>query len=339
MGRNSRRSDRNKSRLPKRRRALNIVCIVLIFASLSIVFAVFALSGGSGVRPVSGSAGYSGLYADAGRRSPGHTPAVTPTAKVTPSERVTAAPSATPAVTVTPTAAAATATPAPATSEPPRPTESRTPSASPHSPVEDSFFDGAVFVGDSVTLKLQYYMSKQRRNGSTLLGNARFLAAGSLGSGNALWPVSNESVHPSYQGVKMTIQDGVQKIKADKVYLMLGMNDIAVYGLEGSLENMDRLINKIIEKSPGVSVYIESVTPILQGREKYFLNNENIRKYNSMLCDFCGRKDYVYLDVASEFEDGNGYLITEYCSDPEGMGIHLTDRACNVWIEYLYTHS
>ena len=37
--------------------------------------------------------------------------------------------------------------------------------------------------------------------------------------------------------------------------------------------------------------------------------------------------------------DGEGYLPTAYCSDPQGMGIHFTDTACQVWIDYLRTHT
>ena len=50
----------------------------------------------------------------------------------------------------------------------------------PKKEVDSSWFDDAVFVGDSVTLKLSYYAD----NGS--LGKAEFLCAGSLGYGEAL---------------------------------------------------------------------------------------------------------------------------------------------------------
>lgn len=61
--------------------------------------------------------------------------------------------------------------------------------------VESSWFDDAVFVGDSVTLKLSYYAD----NGS--LGKAEFLCAGSLGYGAALQDIDADgNVHPTYEG-------------------------------------------------------------------------------------------------------------------------------------------
>ena len=66
--------------------------------------------------------------------------------------------------------------------------------------VEDSYFDDAVFIGDSVSLKLNRYASEQRKSNANFMGKAQFLTAGSMGSGNALQPVSDESIHPMYNG-------------------------------------------------------------------------------------------------------------------------------------------
>ena len=101
--------------------------------------------------------------------------------------------------------------------------------ALPESPrVEDSYFDDAIFIGDSVSLKLNLYVTKSRQSNSTLLGKAQFLTAGSMGSGNALQEVSDDSIHPLYNGEKMSLADAVAASGAKKVYSMLGMNDLAV---------------------------------------------------------------------------------------------------------------
>ena len=62
-----------------------------------------------------------------------------------------------------------------------------------NSPVDAKWFDDAVFVGDSVTLKLSYYCDEHPE----ALGNARFFCAGSLGFESALWDIDREdAVHP-----------------------------------------------------------------------------------------------------------------------------------------------
>lgn len=214
------------------------------------------------------------------------------------------------------------------------------PGGLPESPrVQDSYFDDAVFIGDSVSLRLKYYVMNQRKQDPGFMGGAQFLTSGSLGSANALWNVSDESVHPSYQGKKMLIEDAVSLCGAKKIYIMLGINDIALYGIDGSIENMLTLIGRIREKSPNTVFYIQSATPILKGKEGRQLNNANLVLYDQALETMCEEHGFYFVDVASIMRDENGFLPAAYCSDPDVQGIHFTEEACKVWIEYLYTHT
>lgn len=202
-----------------------------------------------------------------------------------------------------------------------------------------SWFDDAVFIGDSVSLKLNYYVTKQRQSDSGCMGNAQFLTSGSLGSGNALWEVSGQSVHPTYQGKKMKLEESIPLTGAKKVYIMLGMNDVGMYGPEKSAANLETLLDKIRAAAPGVTFYVQSATPMHKGAEKKSLNNTTLTEYNRLVKELCARRGWHYVDVASVLQDDAGYLPTAYCSDAQGMGIHFTDRACEVWIDYLRTHT
>lgn len=203
--------------------------------------------------------------------------------------------------------------------------------------VPDGYFDDAVFVGDSITLKLYHYVKDMRNQGTPCLGSAKFLTAGSLGSGNALWPVSKESVHPSYQGEKMRIEKAIELMGARKVYIMLGMNDVAYYGLEQSVANMNELIGLILEHSPEADIFVQSVTPRLASI-KTNPTNRALFEYNLAMYKSCVENGWYFVDVASAMRDESGNLIEAYCSDPESMGMHFTDAGCAVWIEYLETH-
>lgn len=206
---------------------------------------------------------------------------------------------------------------------------------------EDSYFDDAVFIGDSVSLKLNRYASEQRKSNASFMGKAQFLTAGSMGSGNALQPVSDESIHPMFNGEKLSLADAVAKSGAKKVYIMLGMNDLAPYGVDGAVENMQKLIETILEKTPDAKIYIQSATPLVKAKNisTHKLNNTNMAAYNEKLAALCTEKGYYYVDVASVVSDSEGNLIQSYCSDPDNMGIHFTDEGCQVWVDYLYTHT
>lgn len=214
--------------------------------------------------------------------------------------------------------------------------ESKESSAPAGTPVDASWFDDAVFVGDSVTLKLSYYAE----GGD--LGEAKFLCAGSLGYTNALWDIDAEdNVHPVYEGEKYTVDEGCKVINPKKIFVMLGMNDIGLYGVDEAADNMIKLTDKITANCPDAVLYIESVTPMVAGNSLGDLNNENIRAFDEKLKTICAEKGYKYLDVYSAVDDGNGNLVYEYCGDPpsddnpDAMGLHFTDEGCKVWADYL----
>lgn len=199
--------------------------------------------------------------------------------------------------------------------------------------VESSWFDDAVFVGDSVTLKLSYYCDEDPEN---TLSDAKFFCAGSLGYTNALWDLDQEgAVHPYYQGQNYQSKDCASVTGASKVFIMLGMNDLSLYGIDETLQSAKTLIGDILQQSPGVTIYVQSVTPIIADKEDEDSNNLTIRKFNGELEQLCDENGYNYLNVYDELADNDGYLPLNYCSDPDEQGIHFTDEACDLWINYL----
>ena len=199
-------------------------------------------------------------------------------------------------------------------------------------PVDSSWFDDAVFVGDSVSVMLNIYCD----NNPEALGDAKFLCAGSLGYTNAQWEIDDpNNVHPSYRGETVLAENCAEVTGASKVLIMMGMNDIGVYGIDGGIESCDSLIKKIKKNSPNAQIYIQSVTPIMLGHEGDVLNNTNVQAFDQKLSEYCDANDCKYLDVYHALCDAYGYLPEEYCGDPEGQGIHFTSAACEVWIDYL----
>lgn len=202
--------------------------------------------------------------------------------------------------------------------------------------VDISYFDDVAFVGDSISLGLSYYQES-----SGVFGEAQFFASGSLSATNALWEISDESVHPIYQGAKTLVEDCIQYSGAKKIYIMLGINEIGYYGMETSLNNYITLIEKIKEKSPDVVIVVQSVLPMTTTSTILgsALNNSVIREYNEMLLATCESRGWYYLDVASVMygEDGDS-LNRDYCIDPYGLGIHMKTDGCIQWAEYLLTH-
>lgn len=202
----------------------------------------------------------------------------------------------------------------------------------PGQPADAAWFNDAVFLGDSVTLKLSYYCA----NHPEALGDAQFFCAGSLGYTNALWDLDRaDSVHPYYQGQNYLSQDCASVTGANKVFIMLGMNDIGLYGIDGAMESARTLIGNLRATSPNAAIYVQSVTPMIQSKEGETLNNEKIRAFDEALKAYCSEQSLPYLDVYGCLADENGCLPTEYCGDIDAQGIHFTDAACALWAEFL----
>ena len=222
----------------------------------------------------------------------------------------------------------------------------KTPSATPYAidgqvpksaRVDSSYFDDVVFVGDSISEGLNYYEAA-----NDVLGKAKFLTSVSLSATNALWEISDRSVHPRWNGRKMKIEDAIPLTGAKKVYIMLGMNDIISVGVDKSVQNFTTLCNKILAKSPNVQIYVESVTPRTNQGAKSDngpLNNKSITAYNKKLSALCQARGWYFVNVAEVMFDSTGYLNRSYCSDPNGMGMHFAYAGCKVWVDYLYTHT
>ena len=187
----------------------------------------------------------------------------------------------------------------------------------------ENFFDDAAFIGDSVTLKLKYYHAE-----TGALGSATFLCAGSYGVHNAV----DNVLYVTYQGQEMTPQDALKACNAKKVFIMLGMNDIGLYGVEDTIKYWSKLLANIRSTCPEIDIYIQSGTPIVTGGEKGKLTNDRMDEYNVELKAFCLKNDCFYVDVATAMKDSTGGLKKAYCSD---NFVHMTPEGCKVWVEVL----
>ena len=200
------------------------------------------------------------------------------------------------------------------------------------------FFNDAVFVGDSITVGLEYYVNNERKAGRDCLGTAQFLCEGSMSYTNSRGAVgAQHKIHPKYNGQEVLIEDGVKLCGAKKVFLMLGMNDFLAYNMDKVKSNIRDTIDKIKATNPGVRIYIESVTPITKGKEHDNFTNANIDSFNQILKSIAGEYSLRYIDINSVLRDSEGYLKAEYCGDngEKGMGIHMSAAGSKAWINYL----
>lgn len=187
-----------------------------------------------------------------------------------------------------------------------------------------AYYKDSVFIGDSIMVGFRNYSAKQ----TSYVHDIPFLAVGSYSAFNAMKPVEGDNVHPAYKGEKCQLWDAVPLIGCKRAFILLGMNDISILGLDGARDQYKELIDKILETSPDIEIHIISVTYTLPDQGKGKLNNENLAQYNVLLQEMAAENDWGYVDLCTPISDGEGNLAEEYCSD--GF-VHLSTSAYALW--------
>ena len=193
--------------------------------------------------------------------------------------------------------------------------------------VDNHYFDDAAFVGDSRTDGFMIYSGIG--TGKNLTSNG--LSIFSLETKKAL----------TIDGEKYTLLEALALEEYGKVYLSLGVNELGYDNDEGFYRSYGEAVEAIRSLQPNAVIYIQGLIPLNEGQirerngNKYNLTNEHLRVYNSLLKRIAEEKQVVYLDLYSEFADGNDELPAQDSRD----GVHLQKEPCRQWLTYVQTHT
>ncbi len=174
-----------------------------------------------------------------------------------------------------------------------------------------AYFAKSVFIGDSVVVGYRNYLAAHKESP---VSSVTFLAATSYSAAHAL--NENDSLHPIYCGKKQPVWTSISQMNADRVFIMLGTNDLVVKDAFRASADVLALVDKIMATNPGIEIHIVSMTPVYAGVSKGALNNPTINAYNILLFQGASQRSGVYyLDLNSQLLDANGNLAAQYCSD------------------------
>ena len=191
-------------------------------------------------------------------------------------------------------------------------------------PLPDEWFDDALFLGDSITATLQAWCTVNEA-----FGDAQFLAPKSYSIWKDVFPVRQIAYRAEY----WTAREVIGETGAKKLFLMVGMNDIASdNGVENTMKYWDDYLAGIRESCPDVTVFIQSLVPTYKTAGSQGLGNEKVDRYNDELRSFCEENGCIYVDIASGLKDSDGNLVDAYSFD---RYVHLNDDGAAVWAEQL----
>lgn len=200
------------------------------------------------------------------------------------------------------------------------PDEPDTPSepVDPFSAVDESYFDDALFLGDSHTDGLHCYAP---------FPNATYYTRNGL----ILQQVFTKS-YAEVNGEKLTLTQALEKQSFGKIYLMLGINEVNYQPAEKFLEEYRAMLATLREQQPDALIFIQSVLHTTQEKsESSEFTNERINAYNAALQTLADGKTVFYLDINPVFDDETGALRADWSGD----GIHVRAPYYGGWRDLL----
>ena len=210
-----------------------------------------------------------------------------------------------------------------ATEPEPEPVETPEPvsEAEPTAPTDfdTSFFDDALFIGDSITTGLYLYGYLDPSLVYAKLGLAPSTALDSEIDGE-------------------TIDSKISKNNPTKIYIMLGTNSVGYADGNYLAECMGELVQHISKVSKA-KVYVLSIPPVTYYAEADYdnaLTTSAINEYNSALESVISGTKAKFLDLHSVLTAPDGYYYEEY---HEMDGIHFMGSTYQVMLSFLEKHS
>lgn len=121
--------------------------------------------------------------------------------------------------------------------------------------------------------------------------------------------------------------DQITRVKPDKIFMMIGTNDLAYGKKPGEIiDNYALIVRRIMEASPSTKIYLQSILPT---NDELHIDRQNsdIEIINMGIKRIAEVNGLTYIDLYSKFKDEKGNLNPEYSMD----GLHLNGEGYLLW--------
>lgn len=156
------------------------------------------------------------------------------------------------------------------------------------------------------------------------------------------WSELLGDAHVKNRGISGDTTDGVlerlgtiTRGRPAKVFLLIGINDFSK-GVppEEVVGNIEKIVRRIKEESPGTLVYVQSILP-LNDEIKMFPGHKahisEIPGANAGILSVCEKTGAGYIDLYSVFVGEDGRMDPKYTND----GLHLLGTGYLLWASLL----
>lgn len=191
--------------------------------------------------------------------------------------------------------------------------------------VDDSYFDDAMFVGDSITSGISLY---------SVMSGATVVASTGI---NPTTILTKPAIRDQ-EGELHTILETMSAYAPAKIYIMLGANGVGWLSQEQFLSYYGGFVDAVAAQHPKAQIFIQSILPVTMEKslsENGIYANEKVDRYNRALMEYSKKKGLPFVNVAEALKGADGALPADASSD----GMHFGPSYYEKWFDYLRSHT
>lgn len=192
--------------------------------------------------------------------------------------------------------------------------------------VDDSYFDDAVFIGDSRTVGMYEYGGLEE--------TSTFYAS----TGLTIYKMFDSAIVPvPGQKKKITVEEALSERQFAKIYLMIGINEMGTGTVESFMKAYGEAVQHLQELQPDAVIYLQAIMKVTAERSGQgdYITNEGIEARNEEIAKLADDRKIFYLDVNPYICDETGGMVASYTYD----GVHLKAQYIPVWLNFLKEHA
>lgn len=208
----------------------------------------------------------------------------------------------------------------------PSPPPSETPVSGPDlplsDPVDDTFFEDAAFMGNSLMDGFRLFSG---------LTTCDYYAATSM----TVVGATSKACITLDNGAAGTLVQGLTQKPYGKIYILLGVNEIG-FDVDTFIDYYSKMLDTLIAAQPDCDIYIMGLTPVSAAKSSSSdtFNMTRITEYNTALRQLAADKSCYYMDLVDALAGEDGYLPAGETTD----GVHFSAKVYQTWLSYVKTH-
>ena len=192
--------------------------------------------------------------------------------------------------------------------------------------VDDSYFDDAVFIGDSRTVGMYEYGGLEE--------TSTFYAS----TGLTVYKMFDSAiVSVPGQKKKITVEEALSEKQFAKIYLMIGINEMGTGTVESFMKAYGEAVQHLQELQPDAVIYLQAIMKVTTERSEQgdYITNEGIGARNAEIAELADDQKIFFLDVNPLICDETGGMVASYTYD----GVHLKAQYIPIWLDFLKEHA